>query len=560
MCLLTDLPVAQLESILAHELAHVRRHDYLANLLQTLVETLFFYHPAVWWLSRQIRNERENCCDDVAMAAVGSRADYGRALLAIEELRGGPAKFSLSARGGSLLARIRRVAGCEPAPPVIVSGSVLGVVLVSIVTVGAATWGAAPAAENVQDALSPTKAGDAATSPAPTASQDPFAPPGKTVEKAKKRYAVARTMRIRVVGPDDKPVAGTHVMVRATMKGKRWDEVLEDYTCDADGKAVIELPQGVTALHLELWKKGYFRHLADREETQPAGSRPLPEDITIKLTKPTPAQVEAVAALENTRRDTIRVEESDKGRRVIIELTWHTGLRLLHLLPDPDELLVVAPNMTDADLANLEGLRGLKALSLVGDKITDAGLAHLEGLRGLKELQLICPEITDAGLAHLQPLHALEKLTLACSVTDAGMKHLTPLKELRTLIARRIESDPATHEVFHALVQLTNVEGLEERLDNVCDYLGDYHRIKVRFDEVALGSAKIDGRIPVTINVKNVPLVATLGLLLRPHGLDWTVGKGTLLITTRDIGPRGTPGTAALQQALPSLKQVYVDW
>jgi beta-lactamase regulating signal transducer with metallopeptidase domain len=185
MCLLTDLPVAQLESILAHELAHVRRHDYLANLLQTLVETLFFYHPAVWWLSRQIRNERENCCDDVAMAAVGSRADYGRALLAIEELRGGPAKFSLSARGGSLLARIRRVAGCEPAPPVIVSGSVLGVVLVSIVTVGAATWGAAPAAENVQDALSPTKAGDAATSPAPTASQDPFAPPGKTVEKAK---------------------------------------------------------------------------------------------------------------------------------------------------------------------------------------------------------------------------------------------------------------------------------------------------------------------------------------------------------------------------------------
>ena len=55
----------QLEAILAHELAHIRRHDYLVNLLQTLVETLLFYHPAVWWLSHRIRIERENCCDDL---------------------------------------------------------------------------------------------------------------------------------------------------------------------------------------------------------------------------------------------------------------------------------------------------------------------------------------------------------------------------------------------------------------------------------------------------------------------------------------------------------------
>ena len=98
LCVVTGLPAVQLELILAHELAHIRRHDYLVNLLQTLVETLFFYHPAVWWLSRQIRNERENCCDDVAMATVGSRADYGRALLAIEELRATSTALSLAAR------------------------------------------------------------------------------------------------------------------------------------------------------------------------------------------------------------------------------------------------------------------------------------------------------------------------------------------------------------------------------------------------------------------------------------------------------------------------------
>ena len=62
-----------LEAILAHELAHIRRADYLVNLLQNLAETLFFYHPAVWWVSRQVRLEREHCCDDIAAVSCGDR-------------------------------------------------------------------------------------------------------------------------------------------------------------------------------------------------------------------------------------------------------------------------------------------------------------------------------------------------------------------------------------------------------------------------------------------------------------------------------------------------------
>ncbi|HEX2080235.1 MAG TPA: M56 family metallopeptidase, partial [Longimicrobium sp.] len=62
--LLTGMPAAQLELLIAHELAHVRRHDYLINLLQAVAETLLFYHPAVWWVSGQVRQERESCCDD----------------------------------------------------------------------------------------------------------------------------------------------------------------------------------------------------------------------------------------------------------------------------------------------------------------------------------------------------------------------------------------------------------------------------------------------------------------------------------------------------------------
>ena len=110
----SGVPHSQLEAILAHELAHVARHDYLANLLQTCVETLFFYHPAVWWLSHRIRVERENCCDDRAVSVLGNRAEYGRALLAVEEFRNARSSLALSATGGSLLARVTRLLANAP--------------------------------------------------------------------------------------------------------------------------------------------------------------------------------------------------------------------------------------------------------------------------------------------------------------------------------------------------------------------------------------------------------------------------------------------------------------
>ncbi len=108
---LTGLSPGQLEAILAHELAHIRRHDYLINLLQSAVETLLFYHPAVWWVSRKVREERENCCDDLAVAVSGDRVGYARALATLEELRPASAQLALAAGGAPLLRRIRRLAG-----------------------------------------------------------------------------------------------------------------------------------------------------------------------------------------------------------------------------------------------------------------------------------------------------------------------------------------------------------------------------------------------------------------------------------------------------------------
>jgi beta-lactamase regulating signal transducer with metallopeptidase domain len=110
--MLTGLPPSQLTAVLAHELAHVRRHDYLFNLLQTVIETLLFYHPAAWWTSRRIRIEREHSCDDLAVTVCVNRIEYAAVLAAIEQARSAPA-LALAAGGrrrdSLTLRRVRRI-------------------------------------------------------------------------------------------------------------------------------------------------------------------------------------------------------------------------------------------------------------------------------------------------------------------------------------------------------------------------------------------------------------------------------------------------------------------
>ena len=108
---LINLSAQELEAVLAHELAHIRRFDYVANLLQSAIEALMFYHPAMWWVAKRIRAERENCCDDLAIAACGDRVTYARALTSLEEMRSAYPRFAMAATGGPLLSRVRRLLG-----------------------------------------------------------------------------------------------------------------------------------------------------------------------------------------------------------------------------------------------------------------------------------------------------------------------------------------------------------------------------------------------------------------------------------------------------------------
>jgi len=139
---LTGLTPEQLEAILAHELAHVRRFDYLVNACQCALETLMFYHPAVWWVSRCVREEREHCCDDLVVKVCSNRLAYARALAVLAESGLGAPGLAFAASGAPLLTRIRRLlgTGAETGPATARQLTGLGLLAASLPLILGGVW------------------------------------------------------------------------------------------------------------------------------------------------------------------------------------------------------------------------------------------------------------------------------------------------------------------------------------------------------------------------------------------------------------------------------------
>jgi bla regulator protein BlaR1 len=131
--LLTGLSISQTEAILTHELAHIRRSDYLVNILQSFIDVVFFFHPALWWISERIRIERENCCDDVAVAACDDKLSLAQALVKVAEWQNTPRlAMAFTSRRPLLLQRIRRVMGVNPKKEGIKSSRLLSLVFITL--------------------------------------------------------------------------------------------------------------------------------------------------------------------------------------------------------------------------------------------------------------------------------------------------------------------------------------------------------------------------------------------------------------------------------------------
>jgi len=221
---MTGLPAEQIEALVAHELSHIRRWDYSVNLLQSAVEIFLFYHPAVWMVSDRIRVERENCCDDLAVAVCGDRLLYASALAGLEQLRSDRAALSLRATGGSLIQRVRRLLGVPVTDRRDAAWAAIAVVALVIALTASATEVTFSAKAQIADPYMPP-AREAAqqrpqppqTPPAPLASPAPQALSGfetinSRAESASSWSSFGQRFDIRYAGAlslsdDDKDIA-----------------------------------------------------------------------------------------------------------------------------------------------------------------------------------------------------------------------------------------------------------------------------------------------------------------------------------------------------------------
>ncbi|MBO0949370.1 M56 family metallopeptidase [Fibrella forsythiae] len=146
--LLAGLSTADIEAILAHELAHVQRNDYLLNMVQSTIEALYFFHPALWWLSARVREEREHCCDDLAVSIIGDARVLARALANVEEWQRGLAPapslaMAFASKRQLLLQRVRRILGV-PTSPLVSNGSLVGLTLFTTLLVSVSVYAIQP--------------------------------------------------------------------------------------------------------------------------------------------------------------------------------------------------------------------------------------------------------------------------------------------------------------------------------------------------------------------------------------------------------------------------------
>jgi beta-lactamase regulating signal transducer with metallopeptidase domain len=201
---LLGLSAEQLEAVIAHELAHIKRFDVAVNFFQVIAETLFFFHPAVWWLNKRIRADREDCCDDVAVAACGGTVSYARALATMESWRGEVPAFAMAATGGSVTARVARLLGVKMKDPGARSAGVVtaSLMLVCALIAGAFSIGVANTAQaqaSVATAAEPSAAPESPPVPAPA--PEPAAAPEPVVSAEPAVVAQPVVPPVPVVAP-----------------------------------------------------------------------------------------------------------------------------------------------------------------------------------------------------------------------------------------------------------------------------------------------------------------------------------------------------------------------
>ena len=437
---LNGLTMEQLEAVLAHELAHVRRLDYLANLLQTIVETVFFYHPAVWWVSRRMRIHREDCCDDRAVRAITTPLTYASALLKLHELRDGvrvPASaICLSATGGSLKKRIHRVLGLdEPLQTAPTWRLAAGIAGLLIVVAGCGLLADDAQIRLAEEARERQRILAAANSLQPPVPDDEtgLLPPANTPEEREQVLQQLDDLgvkRWRALGITPNRGPGAKVFT-----AKLWDAPDEAWPHIGRLRTIHRLNMTACRNSPEA-----FRHVA--------GLRSL-RNITVINSRFDTRHLEALAPSEMLQELDVMltVFQPETDRQKLLGELSPAEQKRFDRLAGPDrskDHIAEAAILTDRALTKLSGLKNLQKLCLVNTYVSNVGVQALAEMKSLQHVDIdVWNPINRESAALFGSLPNLEELYLGGNIDAESAAGLASAPTLTRLELRAIDDSVA---------------------------------------------------------------------------------------------------------------------
>jgi beta-lactamase regulating signal transducer with metallopeptidase domain len=437
---LTGLTTEQLEAVLAHELAHIRRFDFLVNLLQTIVETVFFYHPAVWWVSRRMRIHREDCCDDQAVSVVATRVAYASALLKLYELQGGArvpdSGMVLSATGGSLKKRIHRVlgldCGSQSAPVWWCSLTIVGAIVL-VAGCGLLADDAQAKREQEQQEREEILAKAKGMSPPVPNEKTGLLPSANTPEEREQVLQQLDSLgvsRSRVLGitPDRGPGAKPFQARLRDMPDEAWPLL---------GQLVPIRKMSMTACQTS---PEAFRHIA--------GLRML-DHLTVMNSRFEPEHLAALAALPRLQEldAALTVLRSEFDRKAKLGQLSAAEQQRFDEIAGPDlrkEKVAEAAILTDRAMTKLAGLTRLRKLRLSNTFVTNFGMKALANMQELRQAEItVLGQTSLATTEMLSSIPNLEELHLISNIDAAAASGLQTAPKLQKLELRSIDDNVA---------------------------------------------------------------------------------------------------------------------
>jgi beta-lactamase regulating signal transducer with metallopeptidase domain len=430
--LVSEADEEQLLAVLAHEFAHVRRRDPLMGWVFALCHALYFFHPALPFVKRQLLLERERACDDWVLSVSKARPSaYARILVAVAELCTAPRQtvpaLVASESFQDLKKRLHGLHGDTARPSRLSPAAGVLLTLVGLLMAPGIVF-----TQHVTNAHAETPALEPTAKVTPPAA-DPGAETAVSTEQIaavdtsrSSRAASTNTRTLRF--PPDRDVG--IVKVRDSSIPRHIDEYWywndwEDWTYVGSAKGNVVIPEGK-----DVWLSLNENGVRDTSFLRNLRS----SDIY---------RISTLYAEENGR------SLDDKGMEDVVTLTGlrslelrysqvsDRGLSLLHKLPDL-EYLQTPRKMTDTGLAHIGRIPTLRGLYINHNGATDTGMVHLEKLRALEEFYVGGGDITDAALVHLTKLPRLSYVMLwGRSFGDAAMLHLGQIPNLKILNASR---------------------------------------------------------------------------------------------------------------------------